>query len=188
MYYVLYVGTNNENKAEQLIRSLVPEDLYTACFHPVNHFRKKIRGKWMDCYKKMIPGYVFLRTDNIDKIYQILLSKKVFHNFLSDRDLSEGKVFQYLDTKEQKWLEFFLPKELKESTGESIVELSQVGFDVNDEAVITGGPLVNISGLVKKINLHKRTATVEISFMGRATEIEFGIELVEKKESSVNDV
>ncbi len=44
MYYVIQVGAGRENKAERLIRRYADEVLYRACFHPVRHEKKKIKG------------------------------------------------------------------------------------------------------------------------------------------------
>lgn len=55
----------------------------------------------------------------------------------------------------------------------------------NDEVVILSGPLENMKGMIKKINLHKRVAEVEVNFMNRKTVIYLGIELVARPEDIV---
>ena len=42
----------------------------------------------------------------------------------------------------------------------------------------------DMEGMVKKINLHKRTAEVEVEFMGRKTAVYLGIELLMDKQQA----
>ena len=66
MYYVLYVGDGKEQHAENFIRSFVPEQFYSNCFHLQRHMKKKFRGSWCDSYSKLIPGYIFVESDQIE--------------------------------------------------------------------------------------------------------------------------
>ena len=58
-------------------------------------------------------------------------------------------------------------------------ELSQVGFDEDGRVVVVSGPLKDMAGTVKKIDLHKRTATVEVELLGRMVSINLGIEILQ---------
>ena len=66
------------------------------------------------------------------------------------------------------------------------VSISKVRIDEGNEIRIISGPLKHMGGMIKKINLHKRMAEVEIEFMNRRTVIYLGIELLEKKEMGLN--
>ena len=61
------------------------------------------------------------------------------------------------------------------------VNLSLVEVGENDEVKILSGPLKDMVGMVRKINMHKRIAEVEVVFMGRKIVLHLGIEIVEKK-------
>lgn len=61
------------------------------------------------------------------------------------------------------------------------VPVSQISVSENDAVTILSGPLKNVEGQIKKINLHRRIAEVEVDFMNRKTVIHLGIEMVEKK-------
>lgn len=63
--------------------------------------------------------------------------------------------------------------------------ISQIGFDEGNEIKIISGPLKDMEGMVKKINLHKRTAEVEVEFMGRKTAVYLGIELLVDKQQGL---
>ena len=45
---------------------------------------------------------------------------------------------------------------------------------------ILSGPLKSVEGQIKKINLHRRIAEVEVDFMNRKTVVYLGIEMVGK--------
>jgi len=59
------------------------------------------------------------------------------------------------------------------------VGLSQVHVYEGNEIKIVSGPLKGIEGTVRKINLHKRIAEVEIQFIKRKIVIYLGIEMLE---------
>ena len=60
------------------------------------------------------------------------------------------------------------------------IGLSQVLME-QDMVTILSGPLKSVEGKIKKINLHKRMAEVEVEFMGRKTVIYLGVEMVGRK-------
>lgn len=50
-----------------------------------------------------------------------------------------------------------------------------------DEIVILNGPLMNQTGLIKKIDRHKRLAYLEIEILGRTKTVKVGLEIVQKR-------
>ena len=65
MCYVIYTGVGREQQVKKLIDRTVPRELYTRCFYPYRHMRKKIAGSWADIYEWLIPGYLFVITDRV---------------------------------------------------------------------------------------------------------------------------
>lgn len=61
-----------------------------------------------------------------------------------------------------------------------IVGLSKVIVGDDRKIRIVSGPLKNLEGQIKKINLHKRIAVVEAEFMGNRSLIHLGIEIVDE--------
>ena len=170
--------------------------------------RRKIRGNWTDCYERMIPGYVFVESEHILELYGELCRVPFFMKLLgkepredpagmhvqareTDGTAGSGKAepesavrFQALQLDEVRWLRGIMgnDSDREKTEGNPIVELSQVGFDENDQVKILSGPLESMAGRIRKINLHRRTAEVEVEFMGRKISIHLGIELLDKKE------
>lgn len=176
MYYVIQVAPGKEAEAELYITERVAEELYSSCFHPVRHVRKKFRGVWKDRYEKLLPGYVFISSENAEELYLALKRIPTMTKIL-------GWHLEYiaaLTQREAVWLEKLVSAgKGGRITGE--VPLSQIEIQENDEVKILSGPLIDMAGMVKRINLHRRIAEVEVEFMGRKTIIHLGIEMVEKK-------
>ena len=188
MYYVIYTGSGNESRTELYIKKEIPAQYCQSCFYPQRHMKKKIRGKWTDYYERLIPGYLFVQTDDAEGFYHELKKYPLILKMLGQldsREAKEGEIFLPLSPRDERWLAGItgLPQKNVAAGGSEvhpIVELSEVGFDENDEVVILSGPLTDLKGRVKKIDLHRRIASVEVEFMGVKTDLHLGIELVGK--------
>lgn len=200
MFYVLQVAPGTEDRTEALIRRRVESGVYSRCFHLLRHVRKKYRGEWKDVHEKLLPGYVFVTSNSAMGLYQELKRVPMLTKMLG----RDGELFVALREGEVEWLEALLGMEEGMGGDESDsgiqmnmvadmedvvsadgcaieVGLSQVLVE-NDRVVILSGPLKNVEGRVKKYNLHKRVAEVEVEFMGRKTVIYLGVEMVGRKE------
>lgn len=172
MYYVLQVTTGTEDRVEEQIRVMVENGLYDSCFHPMRRMRKKFRGEWKEVHEKLLPGYVFITSNCVQELYQELKNVLAFTRMLG----KDREQFIPLSEHEVKWLE-----RLIESPERSMeVQLSQVSVSENDIVTILSGPLKEMEGYIKKIDLHRRIAKVEVDFMNRKTIIHLGIEMLEK--------
>lgn len=171
MYYVIQVAPGAEEKTEALIKKRLAGGLFERCFHPVRHVRKKIRGEWKDLHEKLIPGYVFLISDSIREVSEALRKVPMLTKLLGRE---EDEVFTPLPDHEAAWLE-------KLTAEGSEIPLSQISVSEGDDVTILAGPLKDMAGRIRKINLHKRTAEVEVDFMNQGTILYLGIELVKKE-------
>lgn len=169
-YYAIQVEPGAESRTGAWIRARVDGELYGRCFYPLRHVRKKFHGEWRDRHEKLIPGYVFITSSRIEELYRELKGIPVLTKVLgrSDRNL-----FLPLAAGEAEWLE-------KVTAGGSEAGLSLVTVSEGDAVTVLEGPLKDMEGHIKKIDLHRRIAQVEVDFMGRKTVIHLGIELVGK--------
>lgn len=184
MYYVLQVAPGEEDKTEALIMVILCNSLYGECFHLTKHMRKKFHGRWMDMQEKLLPGYVFITTENVEELFLELKRVPMLTNILG----RDGGDFSELSMSDAKWLEKIKEvgvrniKKNKETgnINESWYEvgLSQVRVYEGNEIKIVSGPLKGIEGMVRKVHLHKRIAEVEVEFMKRKTVIYLGIEML----------
>lgn len=170
LYYVMQVVTGTEDRVEEQVRVIVGNGLYDSCFHPMRRMKKKFRGEWKEIQEKLLPGYVFIRSGCVRELYQELQAVPAFTKLLG----KDSGQFIPLSKKEAGWLERMI-----ESPDQGTeVQLSQVSVAENDEITILSGPLKNMEGCIRKIDLHRRIAKVEVDFMNRKTIIHLGIEMV----------
>ena len=187
MYYILQVAPGEEEKAEAHIEMILPGDLYGECFHLTRHMRKKFHGKWVDVREKLLPGYVFITAEDAMALFLELKKVPMLTNIVG----RDGWSFTEMTDRDVEWLEKIRECGRQNAAGKGKedsaavlwyeVGLSQVSIDEGNQIKIASGPLKGISGMIKKIHLHKRIAEVEISFMKRKTVIYLGIELLEKR-------
>lgn len=176
LYYVIQVAPGMEDRTEALIRGRVNKAVYNCCFHPLRHIRKKFQGQWKDLHEKLLPGYVFISSDFVRELYLELRQIPVLTKLLG----KDEELFVALHDEETQWLEELMI--LEEAEGNCVeVELSQVLAE-KDKITVLSGPLKNVEGRIKKINLHRRIAEVEVEFMNRKTVLFLGIEMVKKSE------
>lgn len=189
MYYVLQVAPGEEEKVEAHVKVILPEKLYGECFHLTRHMRKKFRGDWIDVREKLMPGYVFITTEDAKELFLELkriplLTSMVGRNGWEFTQMVDGDV-EWLEKIRKCGMRSILDNARTETEAENEswynVGLSQVSIDRGKKIRIVSGPLKGIEGMVKKISLHKRMAEVEIPFMKRKAVIHLGIELLEKE-------
>ena len=172
MYYVIQVATGTEETVERGIRRLVSQDVYGKCFYPTRVMRKKLRGEWREISEKLIPGYVFIASDDSQGLNEALRGIPALTKLLG----REGDAFIGLSQSEEEWLLGLIsPEEDRTEVGLSTVEI-----DENDKVTVLDGPLKGMLGKIKKIDLHRRHAEVEVDFMKRTILLYLGFELVKK--------
>lgn len=174
MYYVIQVVSGMEDRVEEQIAVMVEKELYEHCFHPIRHVKKKICGEWKELREKLLPGYVFITSEDARELYLRLRYVPAFTKMLGkDRDQ-----FIPLPKHETEWLE----KIMESADDDMEVGISQVSVSADDIVTILSGPLKDMEGCIKKIDLHRRIAKVEVDFMNRKAVIHLGIEMVRKME------
>lgn len=176
MYYVVQVAPGKENETEKYIMERVPSELYFSCFHPVRHMRKKYHGEWKEVHEKLLPGYVFIRSERIQEVYQKFKQIPALTKLLG----WNAGFATALSKNEAEWLEKIVCINVSDEI-KGDVPLSWVEISEKDEIRILSGPLKDMAGMVKRIDLHKRIAMVEVEFMGRKVIIHLGIEIIGKK-------
>ena len=65
----MHVKPGNEKRAEQFIDGLFGGESQGRCFHLTRARRKKYGGSWRTIQEELLPGYVFIATDEPEKLY-----------------------------------------------------------------------------------------------------------------------
>ena len=155
----------NEKNAEDFMTKLFSSDLNSRCFHLIRSRRKKFEGQWQTIYEDLFPGYVFIDTDQPEKVYKELKRTPKPKLLFSDDE--------YISTLEEH--ESDLMKKIADRDG--IVGISRVRVTGDGTVKYLSGPLVNVKNRVRKVNLHKRVAELETSLLGSNRILYLGIEL-----------
>lgn len=148
-----------------MIRRLVSPGVLQECFIPQVDVPKRVSGKWEQYRRKLVPGYVFLVTKDVDALSQQPHSVPAFTKLLGN-----DNSFIPLDSTEVLWVERFT------RSGHRVIDMS-AGKKVGDSIVVTSGPLVGHAGLITKIDRHKRLAYVSMTMFGRTTSVKMGLEI-----------
>ena len=169
MWYVVQTVGGQEKHVLDLMNKLVDEELIQESFIPQYEVKKRIQGAWKVRTEVLLPGYIFAITDQPGKLREALRSVPKFTRLLGNND-----VFTPLDEQEVAFINAFTEPDHR------VVEFSS-GVMEGDEIVILNGPLMNQTGLIKKVDRHKRLAYLEVQILGRTKTVKVGLEIVRKR-------
>lgn len=165
MWCVLHVKDGSEERAEAFLKELLAEKFRARCFHLTRSRRKKYGGKWQTVQEKLFPGYVFIDTDRPEAVYRELERVPGQRLLFSCREYVHA-----LTPREEAFLERITDRD--GGIGLSGVSVTQ------GKIRCLWGPLGNVDGLVKGVDLHGRTAQVEAELFGEKHLLYLGIEIV----------
>lgn len=169
MWYVVQTVGGQEKQVLDLLEKLIGQDLVQEAFVPQYEVKKRIRGEWRMRTEVLLPGYLFVVTDDPGKLRDELRSVPKFTRLLANND-----VFVPLNDQEVAFINAFT------KPGRRVVGFSN-GVMEGDEIVILNGPLMHQAGLVKKVDRHKRLAYLEMEMLGRKKTVKVGLEIVQKR-------
>lgn len=179
MWYVLQTITGQEEELVEFIRILLSDDLYESCFVIKAEWMKRLGGIWKLQVGALFPGYVFIHSNEPEKLFMKLKKVPRFSKMLGN----EKYEFIAVSEEERRYLEtitgFSYPELVKSSDcGESrIVRLSEVEVSGNGRVSRIEGPLQLFRDKIIQMNLHKRFAVVERPMFGKKQTLIFGIKL-----------
>lgn len=165
MWCALQVKSGSEAAAEAFVSGLIPKRINARCFHLTRCRRKKYGGQWQTAQENLLPGYVFIDTDQPEAVYRELKRTP-------DRRLlfSSDSFVAVLKGNEEEFMEGI-------TDGSGSIGLSRVQVTDSGEIRYLSGPLVKVSHRVRRIRLHQRIAEVEADFLGEKHLLHLGIEI-----------
>ncbi|MCR5404059.1 MAG: hypothetical protein K6E91_09640 [Butyrivibrio sp.] len=156
-----------ENKvAAEVIRDVVDygEDVFVYKYEK----EYKIKGEWIKDQKPFFPGYIFVDMEESGaELFDRRLRKS--RHKLMDVD----GIITAIRPEEQDYL-------MRLGGEEHIIRHSE-GFRIDDYIVITSGPFKGYNGEIRKLDRHHRKAAISIPLLGRDTEVEIDLEIVESR-------
>lgn len=165
MWCAVHVKDGDEARTEAFVEGLLPKELEARCFHLTRCKRKKYGGQWQTVQEKLLPGYVFIATDQPEAVHRELKKAP------GPRLLGDGE--DNISTLEAGETE--LMEQLADEDGEIAISKAKVTDDGSVEFL--SGPLKAVGDMVRKVNLHQSVAELEADFLGKRMVIHLGIEL-----------
>ena len=167
MWYVIQVRTGSEDNIRLQCEKNISTNILKDCFIPYYEERKHLKGEWRTLKKILFPGYVFLDSEEWERLFMNLKQVSGLTKLLGIGDdvvpLTEEEV------------EF-----LTSFGGEDQVVPISEGILENSKVIVMSGPLTGKEGYIKKIDRHKRKAYLELPMFGRIQRIQVGLEIVSK--------
>ena len=206
MLVCIQVAPMQETKTEKLISAIVDREIRGGCFHLERLRLKKIRGEMRRVKDRLLPGYIFVDTSDFDELYTQLkrvpkLTSVVLAKAAWEPDLYGWTDFFQLSDEEERVIRSLVAGGNSSSSGTlaamskeadagdnaasgtaaGLIGLSQITVEEGKVMKVISGPLKGNEGLIKKVDLHRREATIELTLMGRKMDILLGIELIGDK-------
>lgn len=178
MWYVMQVVAGKEGNTILLVERILTKGILERCFVPMRRRKKKYQGSWREITEKLFPGYVFLVSNEPQLLYDELKRIPALTKLLGNCEeyftpLSESDVRLLMKLQDIPDLQ---DGQNRRHTWNA--EISKVAIGDDKKIRILSGPLKNLEGQIKKLDLHKRIAAVETEFMGNRSLIHLGIEIV----------
>ena len=166
MWCVLHVKNGSETAVEVFVSGLLQGDVKVRCFHLTRCRRNKYGGVWQTVPEDLLPGYVFIDTDQPQEMCRALKRSGKRRMLFSCDDF-----ISTLKENERSFMESITDQDGR-------IVLSKVSMAPDGEISCLSGPLMHVSHLVRKMDLHRRIAEVETNFLGERHVLYLGIDIV----------
>lgn len=167
-WFVMKTKLGKEEEAAELIRRTVQSSLWDVCTVPKKQKLFRADGKLILDIECMFPGYLFLKTDRIREMEEVLKHSREYPELLGTGEQKAVRI-------EEEDLAF-----LKQVCGERLersMELSKVETDEEGNLVRIEGSLKPYSGTIVRKRLRKRYVLAKVGLFGRQQTVLFGIRL-----------
>ena len=171
MYYVIQVKTGKEEQAIEDILKNKPDDASFDVFAPYRKSLRKYKGVMREVVERCFPGYVFVETNDVQRLFKQLYFTPGFQKLLGREEGTEN--FVPLDKDESRMIDI-----LYSASNNRITEISNIEVREGEMIRVLDGPLAGLETQIKKVDLHKRTVTVEYMICGRLVTSNVGINIV----------
>lgn len=171
MYYVIQVKTGKEQQAIDDILKNKPDEEFFDVFAPYRKIIKKFHGVEKEVVERCFPGYIFVETNDVKQLFKQLYFTPGFTKLLGREADTDN--FVPLDKDESRMIDILYSK-----NSNRITEISNIEVKEGERIRVLDGPLMGLETKIKKVNLHKRTVTIEYMMCGRLVTSSIGINIV----------
>ena len=173
MYYVINVKAGNEEKTIESIHRQIGAKQGIELFSPYRKSIRKYKGIEKECIERCFPGYVFVETDKPKDLFDVLYWVPEYTKLLGREGLTNN--FVPLDEEESRMIDILYSK-----NSNRITEISDIELEEGQVIKVLDGPLMGIEASITKINLHKRTVTINFLLCGRDVSAQLAINIITK--------
>lgn len=165
-WYVVHTYSGYENKVKANIEKLVENrgmhDQILEVAVPIQDAIEIKNGQKKVVQRKVFPGYVLLKMIMNDDTWYVVRNTRGVTSFVGPGSKPVALTDQ----------------EVMEMGIESYVAPS-IDMAEGDTVLVTSGPFAESTGIIKEVNINKRTVVVKISMFGRETPMELDFNQVQ---------
>ena len=169
MWYAVQVATGREETARDMCRKLIDKELYEDIFIIRFDKAKRYYGEWHKEKEIMFPGYMFINTDNPNKIYEQLKNVPELTKILG----RDGEEFSAIEPYKEEMFKAMVSEDYEIPISIGVIE--------GDKVIVKEGPLVGMEAYIKKIDRHKRIAILKTEMFEQKIGVSVGLEIIKKK-------
>ena len=166
MWYVIQVKSGDETRVKALLDKLRTDGAYEECFVPLFEDVKRSAGKVSISFRRLFPGYVFVETDEPNRLFDTLKGIPEFTRLLGTVEADGNKVFIPVGAGDQEFM--------KTMFEDGLMHISYVHMGRNGRIDKVAGPLANYKNHITKLELRHRMAIVEAEMFGKKRRVKFG--------------
>ena len=167
MWYVIQTKTGQEEPMRQRVEKMLPDDSYEDCKILYYVKKKKYLGQWHEERERLLPGYMFLITDNPKPLSEALHRMTEF-----TRLLGTGSSFCPIRPEEEELLN-------RLTNGKDEIGMS---YGVIEKGIlkVRSGVLTGMESRIKEIDRHKRKGFLSMRIDNQEKLVGVGLEITEK--------
>lgn len=176
-WYILQTEKGREYEGAALIGRAVSKSLYTLCSIPRKEKPFRHGGIYYPVEDIMFPGYLFIRSEEPEKLHKELQRSREFPQFVifGKNDMGEDELVP-VSEQDLSFLQEVCGAKLQEVCG-----ITDITLGDDKQLLEVRGVLEHYVDRIVKLNLHKRFAVAEVPLFNRRQQIFFGIRLSEDR-------
>lgn len=163
-WYVIQTYTGREQKLVEMIRRVVPGELYGKCF-VLYHEQLRCREQKNQVHiERIFPGYAFITSDDADGLFLHLKKVPAMSKMMTTGEF----IFTPLESEEADFLGTIMDED-------HVIRLSYAATDGRDHVTYLSGPLQDCGERILNYQFRKRYASVRLCISGQEKEVRMGI-------------
>lgn len=159
-------------KEEYVIGSLEKELLQAneSAFSPTCEIENRIMGSTYYVTRRLMPGYIFIRTEDAEKLYLRLMNEKSHHSLQTmTKLLKTGETFTPLHPEEEQMLLSLFGQDHHAGISTGVI--------INGKLQVTEGPLKGLEDKIVYIDRHKHLAALSLKIGDRRIRVKVALEV-----------